>query len=147
MFKRILVPVDGSHTAGKALTLALQLAREHSASVRLVHAMDELALINEYGYGPALVDSIREGAQEVLANALTIAKQAGVEADTQLVDEPAQRLGTTVAKVAASWGADLIVVGTHGRRGISRVVLGSGAEQILRNATVPVLTVRGDDDA
>jgi len=145
MFKRILVPVDGSPTSNKALTQALQLARDCGASVRLLHAVDELVYVGIYEYSPNLMDVVREAAKKVLADALDIAKSAGVEADTRLVDEPGQRLGDTVAREATQWGADLIVLGTHGRRGVSRLVLGSGAEQIIRAAPVAVLSIRGDE--
>jgi len=145
MFKRILVPVDGSATSNKALIQALQLARECGAIVRLVHAVDELVYVGVYEYSPNLMDVVREAAQKVLADALDIAKSAGIEADTRLVDEPGQRLGDTVAREATQWGADLIVLGTHGRRGFSRIVLGSGAEQVIRGAPVPVLIIRGEE--
>lgn len=145
MFKRILVPVDGSPTSNKALAAALQLARDCGARVRLLHALDELVFVGMYEYSPNLVEVVRDGAKKVLADALEIAKSAGVEADTRLVDEPGHRLGDTVAQEATQWGADLIVLGTHGRRGFSRIVLGSGAEEIIRGATVPVLTIRGDE--
>jgi nucleotide-binding universal stress UspA family protein len=74
-----------------------------------------------------------------------IAKAAGVDFDSHLIDFPGQRLGQTIADEATQWGADLIVVGTHGRRGFSRALLGSGAEQILRMAPVPVLVMRSGD--
>jgi len=72
------------------------------------------------------------------------AQAANVPADTRLVDTPGQRLGQTVADEAASWNADLIVLGTHGRRGVGRVLLGSGAEQIIRMAPCAVLSIRGE---
>lgn len=68
-----------------------------------------------------------------------------VTADTLVIDRVGQRLGELVADVAGDWGADLIVLGTHGRRGIGRVLLGSGAEQIMRMSPVPVLMIRGFD--
>ena len=145
MFKRILVPVDGSATSSKALTQALRLAKENGSKVRLVHSIDELVYVGAYDYSADLVKAVREAGAKVLADALAIAKAAGVEADTRLVDLPPQRLGASVAKEAESWDADLIVLGTHGRRGFSRVMLGSGAEQIIREAKVPVLTVRSDE--
>ena len=79
-----------------------------------------------------------------LDQALQQAKAAGVDADIKLIDLPAQRLGETVATEAREWQADLIVVGTHGRKGIGRVFLGSGAEQIIRLAPVPILVIRGE---
>ena len=146
MFKRILIPVDGSETATKALVAALQLARETGGVVRLVHTVNEMAYlggIDPYGtYSADLAGMMREGGAKVLNDAMAVAQSAGVEASQAMLDEPGQRLGESVAAAAKLWGADLIVVGSHGRRGIGRVLLGSGAEQILRLAPVPVLVVR-----
>ncbi|MRD47911.1 universal stress protein [Caenimonas koreensis DSM 17982] len=146
MFKRILVPIDGSPTSNKALVAALNLARDAGASIRLVHTLDQLVYLGAYDYNPNLLSVVREDASRVLADALAIAQAAGVEADTVLIDDPGQRLGISVAEEAKKFGADLIVVGTHGRRGAGRVLLGSGAEEILRLAPVPVLTVRSEED-
>ena len=74
------------------------------------------------------------------------AVNATAAGDTRLADAPSQRLGRMVADEARGWEADLIVVGTHGRRGLGRVLLGSGAEQIIRDAPVPVLVIRGGDE-
>ena len=144
-FKKILVPVDGSDTAKTALMTALQMARDSGGSVRLIHCVDELAYLSGYEYSSVHMNRVREDAARVLSDALEICKSAGVDADTQLVDFPGQRLGETMAEEARKWQADLIVVGTHGRRGLGRVLLGSGAEQIIRMAPVPVLTIRGQD--
>jgi nucleotide-binding universal stress UspA family protein len=72
------------------------------------------------------------------------ASAMGVNAQSQVLDPSSQRLGESVADEAADWGADLVVLGTHGRRGLGRVLLGSGAEQVIRLCPVPVLVVRGD---
>lgn len=147
MFKRILIPVDGSETSNKALIAGLQMARETGATVRLVHTVNEMAYLGSmdpYGaYSPDLAGMMREGGVKVLAQAMDIARSAGLEASQVLLDEPGKRLGESVADAASLWGADLVVVGSHGRRGIGRVLLGSGAEQILRMAPVPVLVIRG----
>lgn len=145
MFKRIIVPVDGSDTSTKALVAALQLARDTGGRVRLLHALDELAYVSGYDYGADLMKIAREQANKVLSDALEVAKASGVPADTKLVEAPGQRLGEVVADAALGWEADLVVVGTHGRRGLGRVLLGSGAEQVIRCAPVPVLTIRGED--
>jgi nucleotide-binding universal stress UspA family protein len=143
MYKHILVAVDGSTTSNKALVAALELAREHAGRVRLVHAVDELAYLTGFEYTGDLIAIVREYGAKVLADAAAVARAAGVEADTRLVEAAGQRLADLVADEARGWGADLIVVGTHGRRGVGRVVLGSGAEQIIRTAPVPVLVIRG----
>jgi len=143
-FQKILVPVDGSSTSNKALDYALKLAQEDHSQVRALHTIDELGYLSSYEYSGELMATARKNGTEVLQNAVIAAQALNVPADTRLVDQPGQRLGQTVADEAASWGADLIVVGTHGRRGVGRVLLGSGAEQIVRMATVPVLTVRGE---
>src|SRR5688500_8903413 len=145
MFKRIIVPVDGSETANKALVTALQLARTSGGRVRLVHSLDELAYLSGYEYLGDTVTIAREQAAKVLDSAAAMAQSAGVTAEQQLVEDPGVRLGEAIASEARQWEADLIVVGTHGRRGIGRVLLGSGAEQIIRSAPVPVLVIRGDD--
>lgn len=143
-FQKILVPVDGSSTSTKALDYALQLARDNHSQVRAMHAIDELGYLSGYEYSGELMATARKNASEVLQKAVVAAQVKGVALDTHLIDQPGQRLGQTVADEAANWGADLVVVGTHGRRGVGRVLLGSGAEQIVRMAPVAVLTVRGD---
>lgn len=143
-FKKILVPVDGSSTSNQALDYALKLAKEGHSQVRALHAIDELGYLSSYEFSGELMATARRNGTQVLQNAVVAGQALNVPTDTRLVDQPGQRLGQTVADEAASWGADLIVVGTHGRRGVGRVLLGSGAEQIVRLATVPVLTVRGE---
>ena len=149
MYKRILVPIDGSETSNKALVAALQLARDFSAQVRLVHVVEELTYLTGYdqysGYSDDLIKIMRETGAKILSDAMTIAKAAGVEVDNVQFDTLGERLGETVADAARRWNADLIVVGTHGRRGVGRVLMGSGAEQIVRLAPVPVLVVRSQE--
>lgn len=147
MFHKILVPLDGSPTSNKALTAALRIARDAGTKVRLYHSIDQLPYLSAFETAPQLAEIVRESAVKVLDDALAIAKAAGVEADVRLEDDLLSRIGESVAAEATKWGADLIVVGTHGRRGFSRFVLGSGAEQILRMAPVPVLTVRDEEAA
>lgn len=147
MYQRILVPVDGSETSNKALVAALQMARESGGRVRIVHALDELAYLTGYEFSADLLKVAREYATKVLDDAMAMAKAAGVPADSRLMETPGGRLGELVADEARGWEADLVVVGTHGRHGVSRVLLGSGAEQVLRLAPVPVLAVRAGEPA
>ena len=88
---------------------------------------------------------IRENGAKVLATGLAAAGSAGVEADTVIYDNFGERLPDAVADAARQWNADLIVVGTHGRRGMGRVLMGSGAEQIIRLSPVPVLVIRSPE--
>lgn len=145
LFKKILVPIDGSQTASKALDYALKLAQADQAEVRLVYCIDELSLLSSHEYSGEIAQLARENGHKVLESGMALASTAKVKADTRLIDRVGQRLGESVADAAGEWGADLVVLGTHGRRGIGRVLLGSGAEQVMRMSPVPVLMVRGFD--
>lgn len=146
MFKRILVPVDGSPTSTRALVAALQLAREGGGRVRLLHFFDQFVYLTGFEYSADLIEQSRGYAEQVLKDGLDVAGSAGIPADTRLVDGLSRRLGEAVADEARKFEADLVVVGTHGRRGIGRVLLGSGAEEVIRLAPVPVLAIRGEEE-
>lgn len=151
MYQRILVPVDGSDTSNKALAAALQLARESGGSVRLAHVLEDLSYLAGYeqfgGYSGDLLGIMQEAGNHILRDGVDIAKAAGVQADTMLFDKLGERLPEVIAGAAREWNADLIVLGTHGRRGVGRALLGSGAEQIIRQAPVPVLVVRSAENS
>jgi nucleotide-binding universal stress UspA family protein len=145
MYKRIVVPVDGSETAQKALVTALQMAREASGCVHLVHVVEGLTPMtaDPYGaYSGDVIEVMRQSGRKILDDALALARSEGVQADTQLFDNFGERLAEVVADSATRFNADLMVVGTHGRRGLGRVLMGSGAEQIIRLSPVPVLVLR-----
>ena len=145
MYKRIVVPVDGSETAQKALATALQMARESSGCVHLVHVVEGLTPMtaDPYGaYSGDVIEVMRQNGRKILDDALALARSEGVQADTQLFDNFGERLAEVVADSATRFNADLMVVGTHGRRGLGRVLMGSGAEQIIRLSPVPVLVLR-----
>lgn len=151
MYKRILVPVDGSETSTRALVAALQMARESGGTVRAIHVIEELAQViayDPYGAYPGdLLKIMHDNGQKILADAMAVAQSSGVQADQQLVEASGQRLADVVIDQASNFNADLIVVGTHGRRGLGRVLLGSGAEQIIRLAPIPVLVIRSAEGA
>ncbi len=142
IFKKILVPIDGSETSKKAIAMALKMAVEDKAQVRLVHSIDELSYVNAHEYAGELVKYARDYGQKILQDGLSAIHGVGVKGDIKLVDFAGQRLGDTVADEARLWGADLVVLGTHGRRGVGRLLLGSGAEQVIRLSPVPVLIIR-----
>jgi len=142
MYKRIMVPVDGSATSQTALLHALALAREQQAALRLVYVMERIqAWATE---GQVDLDGVlRDSGKAVLVNAEAVAAEGGVAAESAMVDAGAQRIARCIADEAATWKADLIVMGTHGRRGIDHLILGSVAEGVVRTARTPVLLVRG----
>jgi nucleotide-binding universal stress UspA family protein len=144
-FNRILVAVDGSPTSNKALAAAFDLARSHGGRVRLVHSVDELQYMSGFDTSAEVGAIIRANGETVLKEAADAAAAAGVDAECGLIDQPGQYLGDIVAREALSWKADLVVVGTHGRHGVGRVLLGSGAEQIIRLSPVPVLVIRAGE--
>jgi Universal stress protein UspA and related nucleotide-binding proteins len=151
MYKRILVCFDDSPTSARALQVALELAGLRGAALRIVHVVEHPGSLGGYGfgsgYGQHFLELAREQAAKLLEGALEIASGAGLPAETCLVDAAGLRLGDAVADEARSWGADLVVVGSHGRTGVQRALLGSGAEQVVRQAPVPVLVVRGTTPA
>ena len=146
MYKRILVPYDGSPTSTRGLDEAIAFARSSGGSLRLVHMIDELSFVTGFETYPAYASSVlpfmKENAERLLAEGKARAAAQGVQADSVLADNLTQRLSDFVADEARRWNADLVVLGTHGRRGVGRALLGSDAEQILRTAPVPVLLVR-----
>lgn len=151
MYKRILVAVDGSLTSSKALSSAIEMANSAGggAILKLLHVLDQTAYLvgsDPYdGYSGAAINVMREAGEKILAEALAIAQSAGIRAESLLIDQLGAHLAEAVAQEAVNWGASLVVVGTHGRRGIGRLLMGSGAEQVIRLAPCPVLVVRLQD--
>src|SRR5512139_476636 len=147
MFKRILVAVDGSSTSGLALQEAIRMAGEIRAQLRIVHVVDivNLNLSVEFPNPTEIWDAMIKAGQEILRKAGGTASEAGIAVETGLIeiDTLGQRIPEMIAADADAWPADLIVVGTHGRRGLSHLLLGSVAEGVVRVATKPVLLIRG----
>lgn len=147
MFKRILVAVDGSHTADQALQEAIELAKEFQAHLRIVHAVDivNLNLGAEFPNPSELSDAMTKSGQEILRKAEAVARVAGIPVETRLIeiDTLGHRIPEMIAADAEAWPADLIVICSHGRSGPSHLFLGSVAEGVVRVATKPVLLIRG----
>jgi nucleotide-binding universal stress UspA family protein len=150
MYRNILVPVDGSTTALKGLIEALKIARALQAKIKLVHVVNEL--INDPTLKPSVyiehvIENMRESGRKALANAQALARQQepDVEVAAELCETIGARASDCIVAAAIAWPADLIVMGTHGRRGLQRLALGSDAEMILRSTPVPVLMVRETD--
>ncbi|HSM99286.1 MAG TPA: universal stress protein [Gallionella sp.] len=147
MYQRILVPIDGGATSGRALQEALKLAAGN-ARLRLVYVVEEVYPLDAESYAlfdyAALKEAMRSTGERALAQAAEKVRQSGAAAETALLDEPGKRVADAIDDEALSWKADLIVIGTHGRSGLSRLVMGSVAEGVARGAPVPVLLVRAE---
>ena len=150
-YKRILVPVDGSATSSKGLHEAIELAKAQGASLRLVHVADEhsIAVMGiEYAAGmDELMQSVTAAGRNVLRNAERVVRRAGLEPTAAMLETLTGPVADPIVAEAKKWRADLIVIGTHGRRGMRRLVMGSDAEQIVRLSPVPVLLVRSPEPA
>lgn len=149
MFKRILVATDGSTTANKGLRTAIELAADQQAVLQIVHVIDDMTVMPTFeggyiapDYVDSVVQSLREAGQKVLAGAEAQARARGVATKSVMADAHGRTVADTLLAQAKRLGADLIVLGTHGRRGLRRVLLGSDAETIVRETRVPVLLVR-----
>jgi nucleotide-binding universal stress UspA family protein len=151
MYQRILVPFDGSPTSTRGLDEAIRLAAPTGASLRLIYMVDDLLYVTGFEsypvYASEVIPFMRDAGEKILQEGKARVEKAGLKVDTLLLEGVALRLSDAVADQVKAWGADLIVIGTHGRRGVGRMVLGSDAEQIVRTATVPVLLVRAADSA
>jgi len=140
VYRRILVPIDGSPAAVRAVEEATRLARAMNSQIRLLHVIDELS-IAQAGYarnGPA---DLRAEATRLVDRSIDLVRHADVEVDSVLYNEWDGTVSSLVADEARRWHADLVVAGTHGRRDLGEVLLGSSAERILRGSSVPVMLV------
>jgi len=142
MYKRILVPVDGSPTSIRGLDEAIGLAKLGGGSIRLMHVLDRVVFTGGETYTVDVFGLLREAGERILQQMKAHAAAAGIDASTFLSELLPGRVCDVVVEQAKEFGADLIVLGTHGRRGVSRLLVGSDAEQIVRVAPVPVLLVR-----
>lgn len=147
IYKKILVAVDGSETSTLAMQEAINLAKDQQATLRIIYVADAFVVVGDgvhfdfeqyenavRGYGMAILNKME-----------SLAQKAGVTVESGIIEntEHSVRIPEKIVQDANAWQADLLVVGTHGRRGFNRLVLGSVAEGIIRMASTPVLLVRG----
>lgn len=142
-FDNLLVAVDGSPPSDKGLAEAIRIARAEGAHLRVLHVVDELLPAVTSG-ADGVIDFVRQAGREIIRDALAKARAAGVAADGDVIECLGQRTAAILVEEAERTGAGLIVLGTHGRRGVRRIVMGSDAEDVVRTATVPVLVVRAE---
>jgi nucleotide-binding universal stress UspA family protein len=150
MYKRILVPVDGSLTSILGLKEGIRLGKSQKARLRVVHVVDEFVLMSatsgSYMAGTIgdLMGELREAGKRIIENAEVLVRKSGLKVESSMLESMGSHASELIIREAKRWRADIIVMGTHGRRGIRRLVMGSDAEGVVSTAPVPVMLVRSN---
>ncbi|MCA8024659.1 universal stress protein [Burkholderia cepacia] len=150
MYTNIMVAVDGSPSSKLALDEGLKVARSYGARLFAVFVVDRSLLVTYAGRmdPDALLDEVRRDGAAVLRSAERAISRAAVNGDTEIVEtEAGQNVAERLQRYVVEHSIDLAVIGTHGRRGVRRLFLGSVAERFLRGSSCPVLLVRAGDAA
>lgn len=149
MYTNIMLAVDNSASSRRATEEAVRMASLAKATVHAVYVVDKSALFNYGGYydPEALLDAMRSEGKQALDEAHRALSVGAVRSEEEIVETEnlADHVENALQRYALRCGADLVVMGTHGRRGVQRLVLGSVAERFLRFSTCPVMLVRGED--
>ena len=148
MYKSILVPLDGSEASDDGLQQAIELARGNQTTLHLLHVIDSFPMMFELSSQTSfetMKQSLRSWSEGMLETARRKAAEQGVNAQVIVRELITGRVSDTIVDVARDAACDLIVMGTHGRRGVRRLTMGSDAEQVVRSSPVPVLLVRHED--
>ncbi|WP_175838611.1 universal stress protein [Burkholderia anthina] len=150
MYTNIMVAVDGSPSSKRALDEGLKMAGSSGARLFAVFVVDKSLLITYAGRldPDALLDEVRRDGAAVLRNAERTISHAAVNGETEIIEtELGQDIAERLQRYVVERSIDLAVIGTHGRRGVRRLLLGSVAERFLRGSSCPVLLVRSNDVA
>jgi nucleotide-binding universal stress UspA family protein len=150
MYSRILVPIDGSEPAEYGLREAIRIAAQTKAKLVVLNVVNEFPILLDpvaLADYSRLLEAITRAGEEIVAKAASAVTEAGVECETVVVDASTSASSTVIVEQAQSCRCDLIVMGTHGRRGLERLALGSDAELVVRHAPMPVLLVKAPDHA
>lgn len=142
MFKKITVAVDGSHCAQQAFEVALKLAEVEHAGLGICSVVDPIVIAGTAPASPAMeiaISDMERSAGELVKSAIEKARTHGLEATGDVYRGVA---AFEILEFAKHYGADAIVMGTHGRGGLKHLLMGSVAETVLRQAWVPVIVVR-----
>lgn len=144
MYQHILVPVDGSPTSLQAVSQAVTLARAFGSAVTAIYVIDPYPFTGvgtEFSYGQAqYLSAAKAEAQEAFATVRAQVEAAGLKVDTRMVEAHTTWRG--IVETADAVQADLLVMGSHGRRGLEKLMLGSVTQRVLQHANQPVLVVR-----
>jgi nucleotide-binding universal stress UspA family protein len=147
MYQRIVAPIDGSETARRAFGFALETARENGAELIPLYVVDVPMIGYEApGCDPSVVcDALMQEGQRLKADALAVMQREHVRGMPRIVetDVPGGDIAQRILDEVRATHADLVVMGTHGRRGVRRLVLGSVAERYMRVSCCPVLLIPG----
>jgi nucleotide-binding universal stress UspA family protein len=150
MYRKILVPLDGSATAEAGLREAIALAAALKSRLCLLNVIIDVPLLAEVSAAVVSQEvhaGLRRNGRELLAKAEGAAKEGGAEAESFVHEGEGGSVADAIVSEALRLGCDLIVMGTHGRRGLRRLTLGSDAELVVRHTPVPVVLVRRDEAA
>jgi nucleotide-binding universal stress UspA family protein len=146
MYARILVPIDGSPTSQRGVGEATRLAQALGATVVLLHVVEPYPYGMEFASADtweSLLGGMREQAKALSDTTRAQVAAAGVAVETLVLETAGERVCDVIVEQAAAQRCELVVMGTHGRRGVSHALIGSDAERVLRQSPVPVLSVRG----
>jgi nucleotide-binding universal stress UspA family protein len=144
LYERILCPIDGSVTSERGMREAAKIAKALGSHVRFFHAVDlQPAMLAGEGavIVPGALEAMRERGEQIIDSAKQFAREQGLNADVGMSEAVGQRAADAIIDEASRSKADLIVVGSHGRRGVRRMLLGSDAEMITRQSPCAVLIV------
>lgn len=144
MYERILVPTDGSEATKRAIDNAVDIASRYDATVHALYVVDTTVYASIETGADLVVESLEQEGQKAVGAVVDRARAAGVETESAVVTGSTHR---AILDYAGEQGIDLIVMGTHGRTGLDRYLLGSVTEKVVRSSDVPVLTVRMNGDA
>lgn len=155
MYQRIFVPIDTSDTCQAVLAEVKRLASEMQARVYLVKVVDA----SQFAESPGeLIHELRESDRlrqddgrhasllRFLEEAAAGLRAAGIEVETRLIEKFGSKISRAIIDEAVNWKADLLVMGTHGRSGLSHLLLGSVSEEVLHHTTIPTLLIKLPQD-
>jgi nucleotide-binding universal stress UspA family protein len=145
MYTRILVPVDGSEPAECGLREAIGIAASTKAKLVVLNVVSEFPILMDgvsLAYYEDLLAALTRAGEDLVAKAAAKVTEAGVDCETVVVDARTSRAADVIVEQVARCGCDLVVMGTHGRRGFKRMAMGSDAELVVRHSPVPVLLVK-----
>lgn len=145
VYQRILVPLDGSVTSERALDEVIKFVQQQHAQVELIHVLEDVGYVDSENYIDyvELRDSMKLNGEKILAQAQHKLSEAGLSVQCSLPEAHGERIANVISAAAKNKSADLIIIGTHGRTGFNRMLMGSVAEGVVRTAHIPILLIRG----